>query len=308
MSEQTMESLKKHIDYMINEEHIPSLHIDWFGGEPFMSERFNELVLFCKMEGKQITLITNGTKAENKDYQQLMKLGVGLFEIPVHSPQEEIHDQMVQIKGSWKKSVNSIREIIKADGNVVPVIVITKHNVNVLGETLDFINHSLGCKRIMLNRYNIGGKGCANPLEVSASAKELQQAFGIANQKAKEWGLKLTSNVCSPICLLNPKDYPNIGFGHCSFNPMQKPITLDINGNVRLCNHSPVVAGNIYENKIEDILFSDYSLSWEEKIPEFCATCNEWNKCKGGCRAASEQCYNTLSKEDPIIKELGIVR
>jgi MoaA/NifB/PqqE/SkfB family radical SAM enzyme len=105
-------------------------------------------------------------------------------------------------------------------------------------------------------------------------------------------GLRLTSNVCSPICLLNPKDYPNIGFGRCSFDVLRRPIALDINGNIRLCNHSPVVAGNIYEQSLADILYSDYAYSWE--------------KCKGGCRAASEQYSQTLSVEDPIIRSLQI--
>jgi len=119
-------------------------------------------------------------------------------------------------------------------------------------------------------------------------------------------GLTLTSNVCSPICLLNPKDYPLIGFGHCSFNVLQRPITLDINGNIRLCNHSPVVAGNIWKQPIEEILFSEYTTSWENSVPSFCSSCREWEKCKGGCRAASEQCLQTLSSEDPIIKSLQL--
>jgi hypothetical protein len=63
----------------------------------------------------------------------------------------------------------SIQTILEIGGYVVPVVVITKHNVNLLGETLDFIQ-SIGCKRVMLNRYNIGGKGCANPMDISATA------------------------------------------------------------------------------------------------------------------------------------------
>ena len=36
MSDETIDRLKKHIDYMVDEEKITSLTIDWFGGEPFM--------------------------------------------------------------------------------------------------------------------------------------------------------------------------------------------------------------------------------------------------------------------------------
>lgn len=279
-------------------------YIAFTGGEPLQSERFEEVVLFCRMQGKGITLISNGTQ-EIKRYKRLLKLGTGIFEFPIHAAHAKIHDKMTHIRGSWEKSIKGVREILKAGGNVVPVVVITKHNVNQLGDTLDFIS-SLGCKRIMLNRYNIGGKGCSNPLEVSASAEELRHAFTVANKKAAELGFFLTSNVCSPVCLLNPADYPLIGFGHCSFNVLRRPITLDINGNIRLCNHSPVVAGNIYEKTMEDILFSDYTEQWETEIPEFCKPCKEWNICKGGCRAASEQCFGKLNKEDPVIDALNL--
>jgi len=208
---------------------------------------------------------------------------------------------MAQVKGSWVKSINSIKSVLNLGGQVVPVVVITRHNVNLLGETLAFIQ-SLGCNRIMLNRYNIGGKGCTNPMQVSATADELRNAFAVANDKSIELGLQLTSNVCTPVCLLNPADYPQIGFGHCSFDVLRRPITLDINGNIRLCNHSPIVAGNIFEKSITDILFSRYTESWEKLVPSLCKDCKDWNICKGGCRAASEQCGQILSAEDPIIK------
>ena len=280
-------------------------YVAFTGGEPFLSERFAEVILFCRMQDKQVTLISNGTQGKAKDYKQLIKLGVGLFEFPIHAAQAEIHDRMAQVKGSWQKSVTSTREVLKLGGSVVPVVVITKHNVNQLGETLEFIA-SLGCKRIMLNRYNIGGKGCTNPMEVSATAEELRNAFSVANAKAAEMDLVLTANVCSPVCLLNPDDYPLIGFGHCSFNVLQRPITLDINGNIRLCNHSPVVAGNIYKKELGSILYSDYSTEWENSVPDLCKPCSHWSVCKGGCRAASEQCFGSLGKEDPIIEALEL--
>jgi len=87
---------------------------------------------------------------------------------------------------------------------------------------------------------------------------------------------------------------------------LQRPITLDINGNIRLCNHSPVVAGNIYRKELDDILYSDYTTEWETAVPDLCKPCSHWAVCKGGCRAASEQCFGSLKKEDPIIKALEI--
>ncbi len=275
-------------------------NIAFTGGEPFLAERMLELALFCRMEGKSVTMISNGLKGTKSDYKALMKMGISLFELPLHSVQPEIHDTMTRIKGSWQKSLNSINTIMDLGGYLVSVIVLTKYNVDVLAETLDF-HHSLGIHRIMMNRYNIGGCGIENPNEVSATAEQLHVAFRVANKKSEELGLVISSNVCSPTCLLNPADYPRIAFGNCSFDVLRKPITLDINGNIRLCNHSPIVAGNIFEKDIADILYSDYAESWNQIIPDYCNTCEWWNKCKGGCRAASEQMGWGLEKADPVL-------
>ncbi|MDU1889501.1 MAG: radical SAM protein [Dysgonomonas sp.] len=276
------------------------------GGEPFVAQRVREIALFCRMEGKTVTVISNGFKGTTSDYKSLVAMGITLFEFPIHSANEAIHDDITQVKGSWRKSIDSIRAVQSLKGYPVPVIVLTKYNVDVLGDTLDFID-ALGLRRVMMNRYNIGGCGTAEPASVSATHSQLKNAFETANRKAKELGMVISSNVCSPDCLLDPADYPNILFGHCSDNVLQKPITMDINGNIRLCNHSPVVAGNVFKQPIEDILYSSYARSWNEIVPEYCAKCQKWDKCRGGCRAASEQCGLGLGHVDPILTEPEIM-
>jgi radical SAM protein with 4Fe4S-binding SPASM domain len=213
---------------------------------------------------------------------------------------------MAGVEGSWERSVASIKFLKSIGANPVAVVVLTRHNVAGVADTLDFIA-SLGVKRIMVNRYNIGGRGVAEPRAVSATREELRQAYAAIDGKAVEKGLKITSNVCTPHCVLNPVDYPHIGFGNCSPDPLRRPVTLDMDGGVRLCNHSPVVAGNIFEAPLEQILYSPYSRSWGEIVPSCCADCARWSQCLGGCRAASEQCGSELSCPDPIVALFGAV-
>jgi len=280
-------------------------NVTFTGGEPFMAERLVEIALFCRMEGKAVTIISNGFKGTVSDYKSLIDIGITLFEFPIHSSDETIHDNITGVESSWRKSIASIRAVQNMKAYPVPVIVLTKYNIEVIGETLEFID-ALGLRRVMMNRYNIGGCGTAEPATVSATHAQLKAAFNIANKKVEELDMVISSNVCSPDCLLNPVDYPNIIFGHCSDNILYKPITMDINGNIRLCNHSPVVAGNIFEQSLEEILYSPYANSWNEIIPKYCADCEKWNNCRGGCRAASEQCGLGLEHVDPVLtyKEL----
>ena len=270
------------------------------GGETFLAERVMEVALFCRMAGKTVTVISNGTAGHPKQYRQLIDMGVTLFEMPVHSADEAVHDAITGMQGSWQKSIASLKAIRDMGGYPVAVIVLTRHNAPGLGATLDLIA-STGIKRIMLNRYNIGGHHTADPQTVCATHAQLKEAFRIAHEKAAEHDLKITSNVCTPVCLLDPADYPRIGFGHCSPDPLRKPVTLDVNGNIRLCNHSPVVAGNIFRETLEEILSSPYARSWGEIVPDYCAACTLWERCLGGCRAASEQCGLGLNAPDPLL-------
>ncbi|MDR0798766.1 MAG: radical SAM protein [Dysgonamonadaceae bacterium] len=298
---QTFNSYKKAIKVLKQIfKQAPIEQVTLTGGEPFMAERLLEIVLFCRMEGKSVAIISNGSLGTPADYKQLINMGVRLFEMPIHSADPAIHDSITQMKGSWQKSVHSLLEIKRLGGYPVAVIVLTKFNVAELNETLDYI-HSIGIQRIMLNRYNIGGNGTADPASVSATHEQLIAAYHVANQKSETLSLTISSNVCTPQCLLKPSDYPRLMFGNCSDNPLRKPITVDVNGDIRLCNHSPVKAGNIFEQELSEILYSPYSLSWKEIVPAYCAVCDLWEKCKGGCRAASEQCGLGLSQVDPIL-------
>lgn len=281
-------------------EQVEVRNVTLTGGEPFVAERVKEVALFCRMRGKSVTVISNGYKGTKSDYKSLIDMGVTLFEFPIHAADDSVHDFITQVIGSWQHSIKSIQAVQRLGGMPIPVIVLTKFNIEVLDETLDFIS-GLGLSRIMMNRYNIGGCASSDPASVSASHQQLKNAFAIANRKAEELDLVISSNVCSPDCLLDPSQYPHIYFGHCSENILHKPLTLDINGNIRFCNHSPVVAGNIYNQDIHNILYSPYANSWQEIVPEFCSECDKWSSCRGGCRAASEQCGLGLGHVDPIL-------
>jgi len=275
-------------------------HITFTGGEPMLAERFEEIVLFCRLKRKNVTVITNGSAGTEERYDTLIKLGVNLFELPVHAHQPGIHDRITRTEGSWERSVGSIKYLISKGVYVVPVMVITRINIDHIEETLAFI-HSLGCRQIMLNRYNIGGEGLRHRDEILTGHEELRGAYKKASMLGNKLGLKLSSNVCTPFCLLNPADYPNISFGSCSSDVERMPISLDIEGNIRLCNHSPVVAGNIFTDPLEKIFHSGHAVNWLKTVPQFCQGCDLYQKCMGGCRAAALQVGLGSDHVDPIM-------
>ncbi len=278
-------------------------HVTFTGGEPFLAERFNELVLYTRLKNKSVTIITNGNKATDTDYKQMLELGVGLFELPLHSPNPDAHDFMTTTVGSWQKSLNSIKELLALKTQVVAVIVITKANYHLIKETLLFIK-DLGINRIMLNRFNIGGQGIIEKENLWLSHREINEAYHVAAKTGREHNLMLSSNVCTPVCVLNPVDFPGIAFSTCSPEVKKRPLTLDIHGDLRFCNHSPTVLGNIFKDDFAQMLSSEKAQLWNEITPDFCTDCDLYTKCMGGCRAASEQLNLSLNSVDPIVEIL----
>jgi radical SAM protein with 4Fe4S-binding SPASM domain len=277
-------------------------HVTFTGGEPMLMERIEELVLFCRMKGASVSLITNGNTGSEDQLLQLIKIGVEPFELPFHSNNPAIHDRMTGVSGSWAKAKNSIQFITQAGGYVVPVIVVTKHNFNTISATLKELN-KMGHSRIMLNRYNIGGKGINSPEAVLPTIEQLNEAFGQANETAMKLNLTISSNVCTPHCVINPQLYRSIGFTNCSMDVSKRPLTLTASGELRFCNHSPTVLGNIFNESVKAILENGAKIGTITSRPTLCISCNKYELCLGGCRAAAEQAGKTFFDVDPIAEK-----
>lgn len=278
--------------------------ITFTGGEPFMAERFGELVLSSRFKGATVGIISNGNYASADKYLQLVDLGVKLFELPIHSCNPEIHDFMTTVNGSHQKSLAIIKMLIEHGITPTAVIVLTKFNAATAADTVRYI-HSLGISKIMLNRYNVGGEGVKDPSEILPTKEQLQTAFKEVSDEALKSNLVIFSSVCTPHCVLDPHNYPGIRFSSCSFDITRRPVTIDYLGNVRFCNHSPVVLGNIFADAVEDIFSNPAATEWGRVVPDFCKGCVRLLSCKSGCRAANQQCGIGLDKPDPVVEYYG---
>lgn len=256
--------------------------------------------MYMKSKNKKVTIITNATLLDKEKIKILSRLKVDLFEITINSYDKTIHESINEIKGSFDQSIGAIKEIQKNGMNIVVPIVITKYNVKDIEKTLDFI-HSLGIKKIMVNRYNIGGNGCNEYSNILADFQELKEAYKKCDEFAQEHKIELSSLVCTPHCVLDPKDYPNIVFSNCGIDNFNRLYTLTRDGNIRYCNHSPEDLGNVYQNKMKDILKSTALKQWSKIEPDFCKECSKKDICQYGCRAASQQMGYGLEREDPIV-------
>lgn len=278
--------------------------ISFSGGEPSLLDNIHDLALKCRFKGSAVNVLTNGTLITEDDIVNFKSIGTSAIQIPLLSSDSAVHDYLTGVPGSWEKAVHSIRSVISVLGaeHFVAVLILTANNADSLESTLAFYK-SLGIRTVMANRFNIGGNGLKNREELCLSREGLKAAFKVISDfSLRNPAMSFVSGVCTPLCVMDPADFPGIRFTTCTTDLKNRPITVSYKGDVRFCNHSPFVLGNIWERNIREILEDESVVSRYSGIPEQCASCALYMKCKGGCRAASEQVYGSFGIIDPIVE------
>ena len=105
-----------------------------------------------------------------------------------------------------------------------------------------------------------------------------------------------------PPCLFETSRYERLSFGFCAAGTERAYYTLDPFGNVRPCNHSPTILGNIREGNFWDMVDSAPMKDFFDARPEFCGGCKLEDQCLGGCKAAAEVCCGSARALDPFVK------
>jgi radical SAM protein with 4Fe4S-binding SPASM domain len=181
----------------------------------------------------------------------------------------------------------------------VCVIVLTRLNAARIVQTLEFLAAS-GARRVMLNRFNLGGAGIQKRSSLLLAAHELRDAYLAADQAASRLSLSVSANVGTPWCIIDPRHYPHITMSSCGRVPEGMPLTLGADGSLRLCNHSPVILGNIHRSRFDVLLKEKTASAFLSATPTLCTTCGLYEDCRGGCRAVSQQLSIPLESHDPI--------
>ncbi len=290
---------RKTLTELLRQADVQSLTLS--GGEPMLMPRIHDLVLQARFAGAQINLLTNATRLTSDDIAIFRDLGVGRIQIPILGPDAATHDAITQLPGSWERAVAAARQVAAIHPSwLLPVLILSHLNIDHI-EPLMALYKEFGVGTVMVNRFNIGGLGIRHAQELNLTNEELRAAFRRVDQEAARHRFRIHSGVCTPLCVLDPHDYPRIAFTHCNTDLHYRPLTLNYRGEVRFCNHSPRVLGNIHERPFAEILADEGTHRFFETIPTHCKGCNLWERCRGGCRAASEQLYGTFDLPDPIL-------
>jgi len=112
------------------------------GGEPTLKPFLKRVIKLAFDLGYRINLDTNATLIDKSLEKVIIDCGV-MVHVSIYSNNPKVHDQITQVRGSFEKTMSSIRALKKVGVPVSFEVVVMKENQKGLGATLDFIR-SLG--------------------------------------------------------------------------------------------------------------------------------------------------------------------
>ncbi len=271
------------------------------GGEPLLRDDLEILAGRAAEKCRHLSLITNGSLLTEERIKSLIKAGISLFELPLNSANRDIHNQMAGDIDCFDKVVRAAADIRYHGVELAFVFVGTSMNMDQLQETLE-LGFALGASGFLFNRYNAGGQCHHQPEIMMPSVEQVCEGLTIAENFVNKYGIDIGASIAIPPCLIDTSQYPHIGFGYCSAGTKQAYYTIDPVGNIRPCNHTPTILGNLFESSFKKMIVSTTLKNFRQARPTFCAGCKMENECLGGCKAAAQVCYGSLSSCDPFVE------
>jgi len=276
-------------------------HITITGGEPLLRQDLPEILDFLQLRQISTTIISNGHLLTEAKVVNLLNLGVRVFELPLLSYRAEIHDRLSASPGAFDAVLAAMAHIRYHGGLFITVFVATKINLPDLHDTIH-LSFAFGAQGLMLNRFNPGGRGRAYLEQLLPSASELRAALAEAQAASEEFNFPIFCSIPIQPCLIDHKDFPRLGFGFCSAGTDRAYYTLDPLGNIRPCNHTPLILGNLLLEPFSTIVSSEKLANFTRTTPDFCQGCSLLNACQGGCKASAQVCYGSIKSEEPFLQ------
>ncbi len=268
------------------------------GGEPLLRPDLFEIAAFIAGRDVSVGLVTNGTAMTAEAAERCVSAGVASFQFSLLGDRREVHDRLAGC-ASFDRTLEGICHARDRKGRVSTFFVATRENVGSFRRTLE-LNVLLGVRRVALGRFVPGGAALAGWRDLLPSPAAIQEALDHAEEMAKRYPIAVS--VSTPIlpCLVDLARYEHVTPGFCAVGgETETCFAVDPLGNLKVCSHSPVVLGNLFERSFEECARSPFLAGLLDTVPPFCRDCPARTACRGGCRSSAHLCGGSFAAEDP---------
>lgn len=220
---------KERVIHLIDEiEHIGAVEVIFTGGEPFLHPNILDILKYATSKNFLVTVLTNGNYLSNiEKVKELKECDIYDIRVSIYGC-EENHDVMTTIKGSYKRSIQALRNLNKTLGIGTAVYVVTR---------LNYVDHEKVINFFMNEGINVSVNPSLTPTsEGNLDPLKLRITPEMFYSIATEHKLPLSGTSCSA------------GLSRFRISP---------NGDLSPCELIPdITFGNVYKNDLDEILKS----------------------------------------------------
>jgi radical SAM protein with 4Fe4S-binding SPASM domain len=142
------------------------------GGEALMRDDFLEIATYARRSGFIIDLMTNGTLLTHDLAQDIAGLKPGSITTSLYGVTQATHEAVTRVNGSYEKTIEGIRLLVKYGLHPLVQTVIMKSNVNELTQ-IEKLVQSLGALSIIDLGMAPSKTGADYPFQYEPSEEEL---------------------------------------------------------------------------------------------------------------------------------------
>ncbi len=290
------------------------------GGEPLMCSDIFQVARYAHEKGIYISIATNGTLLTRENVARLKKAGVGYVEVSLDGATEESHERFRGIRGCFEKTIEGIKNSVKAGIYTCIATTATKHNIKEIPEIVELAKR-LGVKRVIIFNFIPAGRGKEiTHLDLSPEEREDLLKYLYEELTRGEIETLCTAPQYSRVCLqqsLIKKSnvLSSAHFAVADFHGRAKQLAdflggcgagrlycaIQPNGLVTPCVFMPIVTGDLRRQSLREIWLKSKvmrDLRDREKLKGGCGICRYKYIC-GGCRARAYAYHGDYLAPDP---------
>jgi len=301
--EMSTDDVKTVLTAVREDAEVPS--VSFTGGEPTLRRDLAELIAYAHDELKmRVNLITNGSLITEEMAQSFKDAGLASAQVSIESPIEEIHDEIVGVPGSFKKSVTGITALKKAAVRVHPHTTICRANAESVTGMAAFAK-DLDIPRFSTNMVVPAGRGTDE--EILVGYAEIGAVLEGVMEVAKAEGIEFMWYSPTPVCLFNPVKH---GLGNKGCSACEGLLSVDYKGRILPCSSWDEPLGSLLTDDFNEIWFSERSkfIRAKGEAHSGCKTCEHFALCHGACPlyfdvhgyAEIEEIVQKLTKEAAV--------
>lgn len=268
------------------------LQVSLSGGEIFMHKDIIEIIQYCRLKDMQITLLSNLLSLNSEHIEVIKAANVAMVQASLYSMDEERHDSITKVKGSYVKTRQAIESLVKADIPVMISCPMMKINAYDYRDILNYA-HSLGIKAqtdfILMAEENLSTEILKNRISLAETEIVIREILKNAGVDSAD----TISGTLQPNKVKIKENQPICAAGVSN-------LCINANGDIYPCNGwQGFKAGNMHKATLSDIWNTSEALKELRQITrqsfKKCNTCDV----KDYCSICMARNYNE-SNGDPL--------